>query len=80
MLGILARQPLDGRDRSAFDSRHRHRAGAHRSAIDVHGAAAAERDATTELRSVETEVLTQHPQQRRVRVRLDGARLAIDDE
>src|SRR5262245_44897043 len=58
------RETLDRHHRAAMGLADRHRAGADRYAVDVHGAGAAGRYATTKLRADEPQVLAQDPKQR----------------
>ena len=58
----------------------RHRAGAHRDAVDMHGAGAALRDAAAVLGAGQADLLAHHPQQRRVRLDIDVEGFAIDGE
>ena len=53
------------------DVADRHRAGARRDAIDVHGAGAALRDAAAVFGAGQAERVAQHPQQRRIGIDID---------
>src|SRR6185436_4904980 len=72
------RQTLDGGDLLARDLGHRGLAGAHRLAVDMDRARAAQSGAATEFGAGEFQVLPHHPEQRRVGVDLDALSLAID--
>src|SRR5580658_10462111 len=77
--GVLALgvETLDGNDRFAGDVRHGDGAGAHRLAVDMYRAGAAQRDAATELRSGQAELVAQVPHQRHRRIAVEAARLSI---
>ena len=68
-------EPFNGRDRRPLDGDHRHAAGTHRLAVHVDGARAAGGDAAAELGAGETEGVPKSPQERRVRVEVEQARL-----
>src|SRR5712671_1680429 len=53
---------------------------AHRHAVDVHGAGAAQGDAAAELCTRDAEHIAQHPQQRSVSIDVDCPRSAVDVE
>ena len=55
-------------------------AGAHRLAVEVHGAGAAQGHAAAELGAGEAQRVAQHPQQRRFRIDVDLHGLAVDVE
>src|SRR6266404_1117579 len=74
------RQAFDRHDALAFDLRHRRRARADRLAVDVHGARAALRDAAAVFRSGQSDLLTQHPKERRGCIDLDIRGLAIESK
>ena len=76
----VGRQPLDRRDHGARRGRHGQYAGAHRRAVEVHGARTALRHAAAELRALQTDDVAQHPQQRHVRLDVHRTRLAVDRE
>src|ERR1700731_4461382 len=77
--GMLALgvEPLDGHDRLAGDVRHRDAAGAHRLTVEMNRAGAAQRDAATELRPGQAELVAQVPHERHRRVAVEAARLSI---
>src|SRR5712671_2985729 len=58
---------LDGGDRMPDGSAHRHHASPPRASVEVHGAGAAERDATAELGAVHAEQGAQDPQAAHIR-------------
>ena len=60
----VLRQPFDGGDLPAVDRAQRHRARAHRDAVDMDGAGAALRDAAAVFGAGQSDRLPQHPQQR----------------
>src|SRR5712691_9070069 len=69
---------LDRRDALAGDCRDRRDARAHRLAIDMDRASAAQSEAATELRAGHSEHIAKHPEQRRVVVEIDAAGFAVD--
>src|SRR5262249_23042091 len=73
-LGVEA---LDGDHRLARDVGHRDAAGADRFAVEMNRAGAAERDAATEFRSGQAELVAQVPQERHRRVAVEAALLSI---
>src|SRR5437879_6605469 len=72
------RQPFDRGHALPGHRRDRHHAGAHRSAVEMYGAGAALGDPASELRAGETEVVAQHPQERRVGRTVHALWLAVD--
>src|SRR5437879_791954 len=74
------RQPFDRGHALPGRRRDRHHAGAHRGAVEMHGAGAALGDAASELRAGEAEVVAQHPQERRVGRDVHGLAFAVDGE
>src|SRR5262245_52995315 len=74
------RQALDSGDLLAAHLVHRHLAGAHRSAVNMDCAGAAETRATSEFGARELQVFAHHPKQCRVGLSLDADRLAVDRE
>src|SRR3954467_7524889 len=76
----IGRQALDRRHARALDDCERRGARAHRLAIDMHGARAAERGTTAELRSGELQLIADHPEKRCAVLRFRGDRLAIELE
>ena len=62
------------------DLRYGDLAGAHRLAVDVDGAGAAQAGAAAELGAGQFQVLAHHPEQRRVGLGFDARRLAVDRE
>src|SRR5258705_7028341 len=73
-------EALDGRDLLAHGQRGGRAARAHRLAVDVHGAGAAEGHPASELGAGQAESVAQDPEQRRGRVGVDTSRLAVDIE
>ena len=69
---------FDGGDRAVADRADRQHAGAHRLAVDMHGAGAALRDAAAEFRAGHAEHIAQHPEQRHVGGRVEGFVFAVD--
>src|SRR4051794_19625649 len=67
----VAGQPLDRRDLLGAERAYRHRAGARRGAVDMHGAGAALRDAAAVFGPGQPDRIAQHPQQRRARIDID---------
>src|ERR671931_1237494 len=61
-------KPFDPDDAFACRAGNRERARAHRLAIHMHRAGAALRDATAELRTLDIELVPQHPQERHLRL------------
>src|SRR5947209_3140580 len=76
----IGREPLDRHHVGAFHAADRGGARAHRLAIDVHGARAAERRTAAELRPGELQLIADHPEQRRAVLRFRGDRLAVEIE
>src|SRR5437879_2803224 len=74
------RQPFDRGHALPGRRRDRHHAGAHRGAVEMHGAGAALGDAASELRAGEAEVVAQHPQERRVGRDVHGLAFAVAGE
>ena len=66
---------VTARSRDRADRQH---AGAHRLAVEMHGAGAALRDAAAELGAGHAEHVAQHPEQRHVRRRVERFLFAID--
>src|SRR5512139_846134 len=81
-LGELAalRETLDGGDLLADCRARRHRAGAHRRAVDVDRACPALRDAAAVLGAGQAGLLADHPQQRGLRIHVEVVGLAVDGE
>src|SRR5215831_9023069 len=86
-IGLLDRMRLLGRaeagegdDLAAAYRRDRRHAGAHRLAVDVHGAGAALRQAAAEMRIVERELVAQRVEQRHVGIGVDRVDLAVHVE
>src|SRR5581483_2097970 len=73
-LAVL-RQAFDGGDLLARGAADREGTRTHRRAVDVHGAGTALRDAAAVFRAGEADILTDHPEQRRIRVDIDVLRL-----
>src|SRR5438034_2415666 len=76
----VGREALDRRHLRAFHGSELRGAGAHRLAVDMHRARAAECRAAAELGTGELELIADHPQQRRAVLRLRGDRLAVEIE
>src|SRR2546426_4660006 len=74
------RQPFDRGHALPGDRRDGHHAGSHGRAVEMHGAGPALRDAASELRAGETEVVAQHPQERRIGRHVHGLAFAVDGE
>src|SRR2546426_6164375 len=79
-VAAAGRQPLDRGHALPGDRRDGHHAGSHGRAVEMHGAGAALGDAASELRAGETEVVAQHPQERRVWRDVHGLAFAVDGE
>ena len=73
-------QPLDRRDAPGDDERHRNRARAHSLIVHEHRASAAQTGPAAELRAQEAEILAQNPEQRLLRVDLNGVLRVVDDD
>ena len=73
-------QAFDGGHRLAGDVGHGDRAGAHRLAIDMDRAGAADGNAAAELRPDDVQVLAQDPEQRLVRFGIDLTYLTVHGE
>src|SRR5262245_5317426 len=73
-------ETFDGRDRATIGRGYRRDTGTDRDAVQMDRTGAALRDAAAELRSGQTQLLANHPEQRRCRVDVHLARLAIDGE
>src|SRR5215204_5234423 len=71
---------LNGHHRLADGRGRRHTAGPDGAAIDVQRARAALPDAAAELGAGESDLISDHPQQRRLQVRVDSVPRAVDDE
>src|SRR5258706_11893019 len=74
------RHPLDREDLSVADLEREREAGEHRDPIDQYGARAALAELAAMLRPRERELLAEHLEQRVVRLRRDGMRLAVHTE
>ena len=79
-MAAVGRQSLDGGHGLSRDQRQRHRARAHRLAVDMHRAGAAGGDAAAEFGAGEFEMLAQHPKQRRVGRGIDLVPLSVDGQ
>src|SRR2546428_558369 len=75
-----AREPFDGRHVGVADRHRQREAREHRRAVDEHGARAALAELAAVLRAGEAELLTKDFEERVVRLRRDGARLAVHAE
>src|SRR5216683_8250265 len=73
-------EPGEGLDLAAGDRRERGDAGANGSAVEMHGAGAALREAATEMRVRETEIAAQGIEQRHLGIGFDRRRLAVELE
>src|SRR3954471_3285464 len=76
----IGRQALDGRHARPLDGSERRGARAHRLAVDMHGARAAERRTAAELRSGELDLIADYPEMRRAVLCFRGDRLAVELE
>src|SRR5438034_8436959 len=76
----VGRQPFDGGDLLTDGPARLQEAGAHRQAIDQHGAGAGLADAAPILRAGEADRIAKHPQQRRLRFRVHAILDAIDEK
>src|SRR5882724_3780289 len=74
------REPFDGQHLLAGGGGHRHRARAHRLAVQVNGAGAALGDAAAEFGALHVEHVAQHPQQGHFGLDVDVVLLAVDGE
>src|SRR5207302_6995388 len=74
------RQPLDGCHLLAGGTRHERHAGPHRLTIEVDGTSTTLRHATTVLRSRQTEVIPQDPEQRSRGIDIDVYALSVHAE
>ena len=63
-----------------FHRRRGHAAGAHRAAVDMNGACAALTDAAAEFRAGQPDLIADHPQERRLWIRIDAMSCAVDDQ
>src|SRR5262245_59659357 len=73
-------EAVDGGDALSRRGRYRHDARANRLALQMDRARAALREAATEMRVVQREIVAQGVQERHVRIDVDRDRLAVDDE
>ena len=73
----VRRHALDRGDGGTADGRDRSHAGAHRPAVEMDGASAAQPGAAAELAAFQVEFVPQHPQQRCVAVDVDRPFLTI---
>src|SRR5215469_15183760 len=76
----LAADAFDGGDLAVADIADLRLAGAHRIAVEMDGAGAAERQAAAELGAGEVELVAQGPEEGHVGLRIDVVRRAIDGE
>src|SRR5882672_2802305 len=74
----VGREPLDGGDLLPFDAADRHRARTDGLSVDVHGAGAALGNAAAELRSGQSDLLTQDPEKRGIALDIELMRGAVD--
>src|SRR5437879_3475846 len=70
----------DGGHLASGHGRERHHAGAHRLAVQMHGARAALRESAAEVRIAHPEVVAQRVQERHARVGVDRHRSSVDGE
>ena len=77
-VATIFREPLDGGDFLVADGADRRDAGANGLAVQMHGTGAAERHAATVFGAGQTHGISQHPQQRRLRVYIDLDGAPID--
>src|SRR4051794_22004398 len=71
-------EPFDGGDLLPGHHFHRGEATANRFAVLMHGAAATEADAASELRAGEIQLVTQVPKERHVAISIELADLSVD--
>src|SRR5271165_2398866 len=71
---------FDGGDCALSDRPHAQQTGAHRCAVHMHGAGAAQRHAASELGAGKSQNIAQYPQQRHVGRRIDIFRFAVDPQ
>src|SRR5262245_29139899 len=76
----VGRYALDGQDRLADGRGGRDAAGADGAAVDVHGARTALPDAAAEFRAGQADVVTDDPQQRRLRIGIDVMDPSVDGQ
>src|SRR6185436_1443908 len=74
------RETFDGEDRFADSGRCGNAAGAHHAAVHVQRAGTALSDAAGELRARQPDVFADHPEERRLRVRIDRMSRAVDGQ
>jgi hypothetical protein len=79
-MGAVCRKPFDGEDRLADGDRGGNAAGPERAAIDVHRTRPALADAAAEFGARQPNQIADHPQQGRLRVRIDSMPRPIDRE
>src|SRR5882757_1356511 len=70
-------EAFDGHDLLAADVGHRHAAGAHGLAVEMHRAGAAERNAAAEFRAGQSKLVAQIPHQRHRRIAVERALLSV---
>ncbi len=80
MQPALGAEAFDGHDLAAAALDAQHQARQHRPAVQQHGAGAALAELAPVLGAAEIQVLTQHLEQRLVRVERDVVRFAVDGE
>jgi hypothetical protein len=73
----VGRKPFERRDLDALHRGNGPDAGAHRLALDEHGARPALAQSAPEVRPVQVEVVAQHVQERRRGIDVQGVRLAV---
>jgi hypothetical protein len=77
-VAVVRREAFAGRDLGAVERADRHRARAHRSAVEMHGARAALGDAAAEFGAGQADDVAQHPQEWRIRLDVDLVRSSVD--
>src|SRR5437763_9889330 len=79
-LAAVVRQSLDGGDPGETGHADVDGAGSRRNAVEMNSTGAALRDTATELRALESQNVSQSPEQRHVAVDVDRVPLAVDVE
>ena len=77
---VVVRQALDRDDLGAFGLHREHQAGAHRLAVDQHGAGAADAVLAADMGAGQPQMMAQAIGERQARLDLDLDRLAVDFE
>src|SRR5690606_11707983 len=73
----ISRKALDCRDSTLTNGRHREGTRPDSISVHVNGAGTALRDTTSVFRSDEAEIVPKDPEQRRVRLNINGMRLTV---